>query len=73
MNLNMTVDQAAWRLLCRYTQSTLAASCACWIVPIATCESVEKLEAVRVWNATDQSQVALQIIAMYSGRSSVLQ
>jgi len=25
MNLNMTVDQAACQLLCRYTQSTLAA------------------------------------------------
>jgi len=32
MNLNMTVGQAACQLLCRYTQSTLAASCVCWIV-----------------------------------------
>jgi len=29
MNLNMTVGQAACQLLCRYTQSTLAASCVC--------------------------------------------
>jgi len=29
MNLNMTVGQAACRLLCRYTQCTLAASCVC--------------------------------------------
>jgi len=37
MNLNMTVGQAACQLLCRYAQSTLAASCVCWIVPIVTC------------------------------------
>jgi len=37
MNLNMTVGQAACRLLFRYTQCTLAASCICWIVPIAMC------------------------------------
>jgi len=29
MNLNMIVGQAACRLLCRYTQSTLVASCVC--------------------------------------------
>jgi len=29
MNLNMTVGQAACRLLCRYTQSTLVASYVC--------------------------------------------
>jgi len=34
MNLNMTFGQAECQLLCRYTQSTLAASCVCWIVPI---------------------------------------
>jgi len=38
-NLSMTVGQAACRLLCRYTQSTLAASCICWIVRIVTSES----------------------------------
>jgi len=32
MNLNMTVGQAACQLLRRYTQSTLSASCVCWIV-----------------------------------------
>jgi len=37
MNLNMTVVQAICQLLCRYTQSTLAVSCVCWIVPTATC------------------------------------
>jgi len=42
MNLNMTVGQAACRLLCRYTQSTLAASCVCWIVPIVTCDSIKR-------------------------------
>ena len=39
MNLNMTVGQVACRILCRYTQSTLAASCVCWIVPIIACET----------------------------------
>jgi len=34
MSLNMTVGQAACRLLCRYTQSTLVVSCVCCIVPI---------------------------------------
>jgi len=29
MNLNMTVGQVACQLLCRYTQSTLAASFVC--------------------------------------------
>ena len=42
MNLNMTVGQAACQLLCRYTQSVLATSCVCWIVPIVTCDSVKK-------------------------------
>ena len=35
VNLNMTVGQAKCQLLCRYTHSTLAASCICWIVAIA--------------------------------------
>jgi len=39
MNLNMTVGQSARRLLCRQTQSTLAASYVWWIVSIVTCES----------------------------------
>ena len=43
MNLNMTVGQAACQLLCRYTFSTLAASCVCWIVPIATCDYQKNL------------------------------
>ena len=36
MNFNMTVGQAVCQLLFRYaqSQSTLAASCVCWIVPI---------------------------------------
>jgi len=39
---NMIVGQAANRLQCRHTQSTLAASCVCWIVTIVTCESGER-------------------------------
>jgi len=57
MNLNMTVGQAACQLLCRYTQSTLAASCVCWIVPIVTCDSIKRAYGcsyVHVWNAPDQ-------------------
>jgi len=42
MNLNMTVGQAACQLLCRYIQSTRAASCVCWIVPIVTCNSIKR-------------------------------
>ena len=42
MNLNMTVGQAACQLLCRYTQSMLAAFCVCWIVPIVTCYSIKR-------------------------------
>ena len=42
MNLNMTIGQAACQLLCRYTQSPLAASWVCWIVPIATCDSIKR-------------------------------
>jgi len=53
-NLNMTVGQAVCQLLCRYTQSTLAVSCVCWIVPIATCTLSKELVAVHVWNAPDQ-------------------
>jgi len=34
MTISMTVGQAACRLLCRYTQSTLIASCVCRIVPL---------------------------------------
>ena len=43
MNLNMTVGQVVCQLLCRYTQSTLAGSCVCWIVPIATCTHQKNL------------------------------
>jgi len=39
INLSMTVGEAACRLLCRSTQSTLAVPSVCWIVPIVTCES----------------------------------
>jgi len=42
VNLSMTVGQATCRLLCRYTQSTLAASCVCWIAPIVTFDSVKR-------------------------------
>jgi len=38
----MTVGQAACKLLCRYTQRTLAASCVCWIVPTVTCDSIKR-------------------------------
>ena len=51
VNLNMTVGQAACQLLCRYTHSTLTASCVCWIVPIATCTLSKELVSVHVWNA----------------------
>jgi len=54
MNLNMMVGQAACQLLCRYTQSTLAASCVYWIVPIVMCDPSKELVAVHVWNAPDQ-------------------
>ena len=54
MNLNMTVGQAVCQLLCRYTQSTLAASCVCWIVPIVTCTLSKELVGVHVRNAPDQ-------------------
>jgi len=43
MNLNMTVGQTAYRLFCQYTQSMLAASCVCWILPIVACESGERI------------------------------
>jgi len=46
MNRSMTVGQAACRLVCRYTQSRLVASCVCWIVPIVTCESGKRTSAV---------------------------
>jgi len=39
----MTLGQAACQLLCRYTQSTLASYCVCWIVPIVTCDYQKKL------------------------------
>ena len=42
MNLNVTVGHVAYRLLCRYTQCTLAASCIHWIVSIVACESDER-------------------------------
>jgi len=44
MNLNMTVGQAASRLWCRHTQSTLNASCVWWIVSIVTCELGESFD-----------------------------
>jgi len=50
----MTVGQAVCQILCRYTQSMLAASCVCWIVPIATCTLSKELVGVHVWNAPDQ-------------------
>jgi len=48
MDLNMTVGQAACRLLCRYAWSTLAASCVCWIVPIFSVNQVKEFMAVHV-------------------------
>ena len=42
INLNMTFGHAACQLLCRYMQTTPAASCVCWIVRIATSESGER-------------------------------
>jgi len=41
MNLSMTVGQAC-QLLCRYAQSTLAASCVHWIISIVTCGSIKR-------------------------------
>jgi len=42
MYLNTTGGQAAYQLLCRYIQSTLVASCVCWIVPIVTWDSIKR-------------------------------
>jgi len=42
INLNTMVGQAACRLMCRYAQSMLTASCVCWIVPIVTRQSGER-------------------------------
>jgi len=42
MNLDMTVGQAASQLFCLYTQSTLATSCVCWIVPIVAYDSINR-------------------------------
>jgi len=42
IHFSMTVGQAACQLLCRCTQSTLAASRVCWIVPIVTCGSIKR-------------------------------
>jgi len=59
----MTVGQAVCQLLCRYTQSTLAASCVCWIVPIAACTLSKELVGVHVWNAPDQWYTILLVSA----------
>jgi len=69
MNPNMTVGQAACRLLCRYwllnARNTLAASCVCWIVPLLRVNQAKELVTVRVWNSLDQSlKVTLQIRAI---------
>jgi len=42
MNMNMAVGQSVCQLLCRHTQSTLAASCVCWIVLIVTFDSTKR-------------------------------
>jgi len=42
MNLSITVGQAACQLFGRHTQSTLAASCVGWIVPIVKCDSIKR-------------------------------
>jgi len=56
MNFSITVGKAACHLLCRYTQSMLAASCVCWIVPIVTFDSIKRTCGCYVWNAPDQWQ-----------------
>jgi len=48
MNLNMTVGQAACRLLCRYTQSTLAESCFAELHVLLRVNQVKELVAVCV-------------------------
>ena len=53
MNLSMTVGQAACQLLCRHTQSMLAASCVCWIVPIVTCDSQKKFCPTDGWQGCE--------------------
>ena len=54
MNLNMTVGQAACQLLCRHNQSTLSTSCVCWIVPIATCDSIKRTCGCSCLKSPDQ-------------------
>jgi len=46
---NKTVGQVACQLLCRYTQSTLAASCVCWIVLIVSCVTSLHLIKARLY------------------------
>jgi len=59
INLNMTVGQAACRLLRRYTQCTLAASFSLRM------NQAKGLVTACVWNATIQSlKVALQILVV---------
>jgi len=73
MNLNVTVGQAACRLLCRYrpTQCTLAASCICWIVPIVTCESGEGICDCSCLKCTSSKlKFALYTWAMYTTHKS---
>jgi len=66
MNLNMTVGQAACGLLCQYTQSTLATSCICWIVPSFMCESGERTCGYSCLKCTwSKLKVVLQIRAMF--------
>ena len=52
MNVNMTVGQAAWQVLCPYTQSTLTELSESYRLLRVT--PSDELVAVHVWNAPDQ-------------------
>jgi len=53
MYINMTFGQATCQLFCRYSQSTLAVSCVCWIVPTVTCDSIKKTCGCSCLKCTD--------------------
>jgi len=73
-NLNMNVCQAACRIFCRNAQSTLAAFCASWVVPIVTYESGERSYGCSCLKWTwSKVKVVLQIRAMCWVSSIVLQ
>jgi len=70
INLNITIGQAACRLLYGYTRSTLAASCVCWILPIVTCESGDLIKG---WGCTaDKSNRDSSTAAVSCNKSIML-